>query len=57
METKGKAVVAMAGFVILGLSPSFVDWEQEPEKRPQMIAFYGVALACIWFGLFNQILR
>lgn len=48
----GRKVSAIAGFVALGLSPSFVDWQQAPEKRKQMLLFYGVGIALIWFGLF-----
>lgn len=50
MERK---VVALSGFVVLGLSPSFVDWFQSPERRGQMVAFYGVGAALIWLGLFR----
>jgi hypothetical protein len=46
-----KTGAALAGFVILGLSPSFVDWTQSPEKRRQMVAFYVVAIALIWYGV------
>jgi len=49
----GRRVIAMAGFVTLGLSPSFVDWFQSPERRGQMLAFYAVGLALIWLGLFS----
>jgi len=50
---EGRKLLGMAGFVILGLSPSFVDWFQSPERRTQMVAFYVVGLALIWFGLFG----
>ncbi len=43
--------LALAGFVVLGLSPSFVDFEQSPEKRFQMIGFYVVGLALVWYGI------
>lgn len=42
---------ALVGFLILGLSPSFVDWQQSPDKRGQMIVFYAVGLALIYLGL------
>ncbi len=42
---------ALGGFIVLGLSPSFVDWQQSPEKRWQIIAFYGVGIALIYYGL------
>lgn len=43
--------LALAGFVVLGLSPSFVDFEQSPEKRGQMALFYAVGLALVWYGI------
>jgi hypothetical protein len=49
----GRKVMAVAGFVALGLSPSFEDWKQSPEDRPKMVAFYAVGIALIWFGLFQ----
>ncbi len=48
-------LATMAGFVVLGLSPSWVDWEQSPEKRLQMIQFYAVGLVLIWLGLSSWI--
>lgn len=47
----GRKVMALAGFVMLGLSPSFMDWEQSPKKRAQIVIFYIVAVALFWFGL------
>lgn len=49
-----KALPAMSGFIILGLSPSFVDWQQSPEKRNQMYLFYGIGLSLIYLGLFTN---
>ena len=49
----GKTAAGLAGFVVLGLSPSFVDWQESPEKRKQMVAFYAVGLALIYFGVFR----
>jgi hypothetical protein len=46
-----RKALALAGFVVLGLSPSYVDWQQSPEKRPMMVGFYAVAIALIWFGV------
>lgn len=48
-----RAVPAMIGFIVLGLSPSFVDWQQSPEKRKQILFFYAVGLALIYVGLFT----
>lgn len=49
----GTQAAGLAGFVVLGLSPSFVDWQQSPEKRWQMVAFYAVAVALIYVGVFR----
>ncbi len=46
-----KNAAALAGFVVLGLSPSFVDWQQSPEKRTTMIVFYLVAVGLIYYGI------
>jgi hypothetical protein len=46
-----KKVTALAGFIVLGLSPSFVDWQETPEKRKQIILFYAVGLAMVYYGL------
>lgn len=47
-----KKISALGGFVVLGLSPSFVDWQQSPEKRTEILLFYGVGLTLIYLGLF-----
>jgi hypothetical protein len=49
-----KKLAALAGFVVLGLSPSFVDWSQSPDDRLKMIAFYAVGLLLIYFGLMDN---
>lgn len=49
----GRKVMALAGFIVLGLSPSFVDWEQSPEKRGQIIGFYGAGLTLVYFGILS----
>ncbi len=46
-----RKALALAGFVILGLSPSFVDWQQSPEQRTKIVAFYTIGLAAIYFGI------
>ncbi len=50
MPTERK-IAALAGFIALGLSPSFVDWQQSPEKRSQIVLFYAVGLGLIYLGL------
>ena len=49
-----KKASALAGFIVLGLSPSFVDWEQSPEHRKQIIWFYTIGLSLIYFGLLSN---
>jgi hypothetical protein len=41
---------ALAAFIIMGASPSFIDWEQSPEKRRQVIGFYAVSISLFWYG-------
>lgn len=48
----GRKATAMAGFVVLGLTPSFDDWLTDPGRRPLFIASYAVALGLIYFGIF-----
>ena len=49
----GRKAAGLAGFVILGLSPSFVDWQESPDKRAQMVLFYAVALVLVYYGVFG----
>lgn len=49
----GKQALGLAGFVVLGLSPSYVDWIQSPERRKQMVVFYAVAVTLIYVGVFT----
>lgn len=46
-----RKVLAAAGFVVLGLSPSYVDWQQSPDKRKSIVIYYGVAIGLLWAGL------
>ncbi len=50
----GRKAVGMAGFVVLGLSPSFVDWQQSPARRWQIVLFYIGGLALIYLGVFGM---
>jgi hypothetical protein len=47
----GRKAAALAGFVVLGLSPSFVDWQQSPDKRGQIVGFYALGLTLVYVGL------
>jgi len=51
--TNGGRLSLMVGIVVMGLSPSFIDWQQSPDLRPQMYMYYGVALLLIAFGLWD----
>lgn len=44
-------LLALAGFVSLALSPSFVDWQQSPDLRPQIVIYYVVAGLMVYLGL------
>lgn len=46
-----KTASALAGFIILGLTPSFIDFQQSPEKRTQMVLFYALALGLLYYGV------
>ena len=48
-----RKLAALAGFVVLGLSPSFVDWQQSPDHRREIVFFYAVGLSLIYFGLLD----
>lgn len=50
--TGDRKVAALASFLLLGLSPSFIDWQQsDAGKRKQIVVFYGVATTLFWYGL------
>ena len=49
--TLNRKLVALGAFLLLGLSPSYVDWQQSPEKRPMMVGYYAVTGGMLWFGL------
>lgn len=49
-----KKVAALAGFLALGLSPSFVDWQQSPGKRWQIVAYYLGAVALLYYGVLSD---
>jgi hypothetical protein len=48
-QPKQKAA-ATAAFLIMALSPSYMDWEQSPDKHGQIIGFYAVAIGLFWYG-------
>ena len=41
---------AIVGFVLLGLSPSFIDWQQSPDRRGEFLAYYAIAIGLIVWG-------
>ena len=49
-----RKLTALAGFIVLGMSPSFVDWEQSSgnmKQKTQIIVFYTLGLTLIYYGL------
>lgn len=48
-----KKAAAMASFVILGLSPTYLEWKQQPDKRPQIVVYYLVAGGLFYYGLLS----
>ncbi len=46
--TPGRKILATGAFLTLALSPSFLDWQQSPEKRRQwLITLFIVILVII----------
>lgn len=48
-----KKLAALTSFLFLGLSPDYVDWQQYPEKRKQIVLYYGVGLSLFYYGLLS----
>lgn len=48
-----RKTAALGGFVLLGASPSFIDWEQSPDKHMQIIVFYAAAISLFYWGLLS----
>lgn len=46
-----RKLAALGGFVLLGLSPSFMDWQQSPDKHREFIVFYAAAGGLFWYGI------
>ncbi len=41
----GKAAIAIAGAVLFsGFAPSFLDWQQSPDKRTSIVVYYSIAI-------------
>lgn len=53
MKTNGGKLAIMVGLLVIGLSPSFIDWQDSPDKRWQIVGYYGVAMALIGLGLWD----
>lgn len=52
--TVSHKIAALAGFIVLGLSPSFVDWQQSDgnrKRKTEILAFYAVGLALVYYGI------
>ena len=48
-----KKIGAMIGFIVLGMSPSFLDWQQSPDKHKQVLIFYALGLGLVYYGLLS----
>jgi hypothetical protein len=48
-----KKLAAIGAFLIMGMSPSFMDWQQSPEKHRQFLGFYAVAIPLFWYGFLS----
>lgn len=48
-----RKVAALGGFVVFGLLPSYVDFQEKPEQRAQMIGAYVVGLGLFYYGLLS----
>jgi hypothetical protein len=44
-------LTAIIGFLVLALSPSFIDWQQSPDLRWQMVLYYIVGIILVTVGL------
>ena len=47
---------ALVGFIVLGLSPSFVDWQQsdgDRKRKAEILAFYAIGLTLVYYGLLS----
>ena len=49
----GRKAAAMAGFLILGASPTYLEWQQQPSKRKQIVIYYTFAGALFYYGFFS----
>jgi hypothetical protein len=49
-----RVVAGLVGFVLLGLSPSFIDWQQSPDRRGEIVAYYATAIALIYVGVLRD---
>jgi len=48
-----RKAVALTGFLFLSLSPSYVEWQKYPEKRPQIVGYYVIALGLVYWGILD----
>lgn len=51
-----KTIIGLLGFLALGLSPSFVDWQQSKttQEKVQIIAYYMGAMGLIYYGVLKH---
>lgn len=48
-----RKAAALASFIILGLSPTYLEWQQQPQKRKQIIMYYTLAGGLFYYGLLS----
>lgn len=48
-----RKLATLAGFLFLGLSPTYIEWQEQPARRPEIAAYYGVAVGLFWYGLLS----
>lgn len=51
---RARQLAAIAGFVTLGLSPSFIDWQQSPDRHTEIVIYYAIAIGLIYVGLYGD---
>lgn len=47
----GWRLLAVGALLLLGISPSWVTWQEFPDKRPGMVMYYIVIAVLLYEGL------
>lgn len=51
--TASRKISAVAGFLFLGLSPTYIEWQEHPERRVQIAGYYAVAVTLFYYGMLS----